>query len=289
MMNLRTCISGVRHLSTSRAVCNATKPGLENYARVVDSIKNDRERPNRTDGERTNRNTGDRPKKKLNLRKKTVSEESYSPGMGRVNSGGPDKGEMRVDRRIKFDNTKEFRDNFASANFDNKGGSKFLKRRTPLDKKVVPKRYGSFKADGERKSPKLFPTEKKPFFKKESEEDPLLTEHVTVAENSRLQAALNDIDFENPEISKKFATLITSEAQPKSKKIDAGQLFKDAFNQSKGSLFNTGVSKPAKSNEDSDFVVQNLNRNYTLTAEQANTLVDIVSGKTPIASLKMKK
>lgn len=279
-MNLRTCISGVRHLSTSRAVCNSLKPGLENYARVVDSIKNDLQKAG-----------GDKPKKRLNLRKKSVSEESYAPGQGRVAIGGADgKNNKRVDRRIKFGNSSAVNDNFVSTNYDS-ASDKFKKRRTPLDKKVVPKRYGQYKADADRKAPrKLFKKDgdKKTDMAKRDAEDDKLTDYVTVAENQRLQAALDDLDFENKAVSKAFATLITSERQTKVKKIDTAQMFKDAFDLSKGSTFNTGVAKPAKV-ETGDFVVKNLNKNFSLNAEQATTLLDIVSGKTPIASLKMKE
>lgn len=156
---------------------------------------------------------------------------------------------------------------------------------------MVPKRYGEYKADEDRKAPrKLFKNnrESKPDVSKRDAEDELLTDYVTVAENARLQAALDALDFENKDVSKAFATLITSEAQPKTKKIDTAKLFKDAFDPSKGSTFNTGVAKPAKA-DNADFVVHNLNKNFSLNAEQANTLLDIVSGKTPIASLKMKE
>ncbi|KAG5359927.1 hypothetical protein CJU90_5772 [Yarrowia sp. C11] len=281
-MNLRTCISGVRHLSTSRAVCNASKPGLENYARVVDSIKNDRQK------------TGDfKPKKKLNLRKKSVSEESYAPGMGRMPLG--ENTMKKVDRRLKFGNSDVVNDNFASTNFDASSSArdKFRKRRTPMDKKVVPKRYGKYKADADRKAPrKLFKKNdgdsRVEAQKKGAEDDSMLTDFLSVSENARLQKALDNLDWENKQVSKAFATLITSEGRPKSTKIDTAKMFKDAFDLSKGSTFNTGVAKPAKT-DSADFVVHNLNKNYSLNAEQASTLLDIVSGKTPIASLKMKE
>ncbi|KAG5363075.1 hypothetical protein CJU89_2229 [Yarrowia sp. B02] len=274
-MNLRTCISGVRHLSTARVLCNAPKPGLENYARVVDSIKNNREPQ------------GDnKPKKKLNLRKKTVSEESYAPGQGRVSgpSDGPNK---RLNRRIKFGNSAAVDDNFASTSSD---AGKFRKKRAHYDKKVVPKRYGQYKADADRKAPrKLFKrANNKPDRNKQDPDEDKLAEHLSVSENARLQAALDALDFENKHVSKAFATLITSEAQPKAKKIDTAQMFKDAFDPSKGSTFNTGVAKPVKA-DSADFVVHNLNKNFSLNAEQAGTLLDIVSGKTPISSLKMKE
>lgn len=288
-MNLRTCAASVRSFSTARVALNGPKKGLENYARVVDSIKKDA----------SNDSKPKTSKMKLNLRQKKVTEGSYK--QNRQSVGGQDEAHMpnkeRVGRRLQFSNSAAFNDNMPSANFDTNSSSnqKFRKRRSGgfLDKKIVPKRYGSFKKDEDRTAPrKLFKGVSLNKVDKAATDDGLLTEYVTISENAQLQAALDSLNIEDKNVSKAFATLITSEGQQKATKMDTAKLFKDSFDLGKGSKFNTGVAKPAKDSADAqdlDYVVKNLVSNPSLNAEQVAAISDIVSGKTPLNSFKMKE